>query len=89
MKKLVSIIVACLLSCATAVAQDNKITVVDFYLNEKDLTANMHGSIEYDQNGEIWANRANTPISNEVRPSCTLQLKRQLQARIQLEPSIP
>lgn len=55
MKKLVSIILLLLLSCSIAEAQDNTITVVDFYLNEKDLTANMHGSIVYDQNGEKCA----------------------------------
>ncbi len=39
----------------SATAQNNSIKVVDFYLNENDLTANMHGSTVYDQNGEKCA----------------------------------
>lgn len=55
MKKIIVIVLACIFARTATSAQDNKITVVDFYLNETDITANMHGSIVYDQNGEKCA----------------------------------
>ncbi len=55
MRKYLTLILLCFLALNGAKAQDNTIKVVDFYLNENDLAANMHGSIVYDQNGEKCA----------------------------------
>ena len=51
MKRFAAILLFCALACIThAFAQDNKIKVKDFYLNEFDNTANTHGTIVYDEN---------------------------------------
>ena len=55
MKKLFLITIICISFCSGIIAQDNKISVLNFYLSERDLTANTHGSIVYDQNGEKCA----------------------------------
>ena len=53
MKRLLTFIVSCLASTVFTMAQ--KMDVVDFRLLETDLTANTHGTLKVDQNGETAA----------------------------------
>lgn len=53
MKRLLTLILSCLASTVFTMAQ--KMDVVDFRLLETDLTANTHGTLKVDQNGETAA----------------------------------
>lgn len=55
MKKYIILLLLFTTFLQVATAQDNTIKVVDFYLNEQDISANTHGNIVYDQNGEKCA----------------------------------
>ena len=55
MKRLIPLILVSVFLWGNAMAQDNKITILDFRMNETDNTSNLLGSTVYDQNGDKCA----------------------------------